>query len=91
MTAKVLIAANLVKADLSILLQVYRYNATFPQVPFLVPIRKQKRAKALAEIGFLKLETEAHGIGESWGAFRITTEGIDAYNAAIKAAQGADK
>jgi len=72
------------KPDLAIILLVYRWNVAYPDAPFLPPIRKMKRAKVLAERGYL-LDTKVKFSPPrpDWAAYQVTAAGIDAYNAAI--------
>ena len=81
-------------ADLAILRQVHAFNTMVVKklgmpagTPFLPPIRKHKRARALAAIGLLEIKSEITGLGTSWPTFLMTQAGIDAYNAALATAK----
>ena len=71
------------RADLTLLLRVYRYNAMLPGAPFLIVGRGHKRARALMARGLLKDGgvTLAPQTDDSLTVF-ITKAGVDAYNAA---------
>jgi len=82
------------KADLSVLLRVYRANVQAVQLgmpvgtPFLFDGRSWRRARALCASGHLRL----HDIGqapptESLVPVTVTQAGIDAYNAALTKAE----
>ncbi len=72
------------KPDLAIILLVYRWNVAYPDQPFLPPPRKLKRAKALAERGYLlDAKVKFSPPQPDWAAYQVTAAGIEAYNAAI--------
>ena len=71
------------RADLTLLLRVYRYNAALPGAPILICGRGHKRARSLMARGLLKDGgvTLAPQTDDAVTVF-ITRAGVDAYNAA---------
>jgi hypothetical protein len=71
------------RADLTLLLRVYRYNAAVPGAPFLILGRGHRRARALMARGLLR-DGGVPLVPHTDDALTvlITRAGVDAYNAA---------
>ncbi len=82
---------TLSKADMLIIRQVHGAYAEFG-MPFLLAQKWWKRAARLAERGFLKAgDCKIVPAAPGLDGYLPTTEGIDAYNAAVEAARESGK
>jgi hypothetical protein len=75
----------------TLFLQIYQYNARFPQGPFLVDgPRRMKLAKEMCAAGWLD-DHGPIGLGEPWGnAYRVNDAGINEYNKQFAKGETAD-
>ena len=76
--------STLEKPDMRIILDVYKANKEFG-MPYLLPTRMWKRAAILEERGLLDAKSRPTPPQRGCAGYEVTTSGIEAYNAALKA------